>query len=168
MTEYLLEFLSLAVYAYCICYAVASDVRELKIPNWVPIAMAIGFIPYIAFSWDEIDFAMRFFVVALMFFVGLFLFYKGWLGGGDVKLLAAVSLWIGPEHIFLFIILMSLIGLILALVLILLRQYVLRKGLLNRAQVPQPVAKWIQEGVCPYGVAIGFAGLAMLPRIFDY
>ena len=166
MAEWMLEFSILVLYAYCVCYAIVSDIREMRIPNWVPIALVLGFAPYAVLSWSELDLPMRLVVTAIMFCIAFFFFYRNWLGGGDVKLLTAVSLWVGPAHIFAFTIIMGLIGMMLAMALLWLRPHVGGDGPLGRVKAPQAVARWVREGVCPYGAAIGLAGLAMLPRIF--
>ena len=54
-------------------------------------------------------------VAAAVFVFGFVLFARQLIGGGDVKLIAAVSLWAGPEHLALFALVTSLAGGVLAL-----------------------------------------------------
>jgi prepilin peptidase CpaA len=166
MAEWMLELPTSALYVYCVCYAIVSDIRELKIPNWVSITLVVGFAPYAILSWSELELVMRLVVTAAMFCIAFVFFYKNWLGGGDVKLLTAVSLWVGPTHIFAFTIILGLIGAMLAIALIWLRRRFDADAPFGRVKAPQAVARWLREGVCPYGSAIGLAGLAMVPRIF--
>ena len=56
--------------------------------------------------------------------VGMFLFAIGRVGGGDVKLMACVSLWVGYDNQLAFLVMTSLLGGVLALTL----------PLLNRAE----------------------------------
>jgi prepilin peptidase CpaA len=52
--------------------------------------------------------------------VGILLFARGWVGGGDVKLLASASVWAGPALVFDLLVIMALSGGVLA-VLVMLR-----------------------------------------------
>ena len=165
MAEWILERLLAALYIFCVSYAIVSDLRALKIPNWVPIALVAGFGPHAVLSWSELDLPMRLIVTAVIFCIGFSLFYMNLLGGGDVKLLAAVSLWVGPTHIFEFVIIMSFIGMVLAAALICLRPRLGTDADLGRLKA-NPAVQWLREGVCPYGLAIGSAGLALVPQIF--
>ena len=49
-------------------------------------------------------------------------FLLGWVAGGDVKLIAAVALWIGPENAGLFVLLTASLGALLALALLLIKR----------------------------------------------
>jgi prepilin peptidase CpaA len=75
-------------------------------------------------------------------------FYVGMMGGGDVKLAAALALWFPPALTLQFIVWMSLAGGILTLVVVLWHRMKRREG---RPQIP-------------YGVAIAFGGLVILAQ----
>ena len=45
---------------------------------------------------------------AAVFAIGFLLFWRGWLGGGDVKLMAAAVLLVGVPAVSLFLVAMSL------------------------------------------------------------
>jgi prepilin peptidase CpaA len=77
-------------------------------------------------------------------------FYAGMMGGGDVKLAAALALWFSPASTLKFLILMSLAGGILTLLMMALHRMKRREG---RPEIP-------------YGVAIAFGGLAILTQRF--
>jgi prepilin peptidase CpaA len=77
-------------------------------------------------------------------------FYAGMMGGGDVKLAAALALWFPPLVTIKFLVLMSLAGGVLTLVILLWHRAKRREG---RPQIP-------------YGVAIAFGGLAILTQRF--
>jgi len=76
-------------------------------------------------------------------------FYAGMMGGGDVKLAAALALWFTPAGTVKFLVLMSLAGGVLTLGLVAWHRAKRREG---RPQVP-------------YGVAIAVGGLAILAPI---
>jgi len=77
-------------------------------------------------------------------------FYAGMMGGGDVKLAAALSLWFSPASTVKFLVLMSIAGGVLTLVVLAWHRSRKREG---RPEVP-------------YGVAIAFGGLAILTQRF--
>jgi prepilin peptidase CpaA len=72
------------------------------------------------------------------------------MGGGDVKLAAALALWFSPVSILKFLVLMSLAGGVLTLAVLAWHRARNREG---RPEVP-------------YGVAIAFGGLAILAQRF--
>jgi prepilin peptidase CpaA len=77
-------------------------------------------------------------------------FYAGMMGGGDVKLAAALALWFSPINTMKFLVFMSLAGGILTIALLAWHRSRQRDG---RPQIP-------------YGVAIAFGGLAILAQRF--
>jgi prepilin peptidase CpaA len=76
-------------------------------------------------------------------------FYAGMMGGGDVKLAAALALWFPPQSTIKFLVVMSLAGGVLTLVVLAWHRAKRREG---RPEIP-------------YGVAIAFGGLAILGQI---
>jgi prepilin peptidase CpaA len=77
-------------------------------------------------------------------------FYAGVMGGGDVKLAAALALWFSPGSTIKFLVLTSLAGGVLTLGVLAWHRARRREG---RPEVP-------------YGVAIAFGGLAILAQRF--
>ena len=77
-------------------------------------------------------------------------FYAGMMGGGDVKLAAALSLWFSPASTLKFLVIMSIAGGLLTLVLLAAHR-ARRKG--GRPKIP-------------YGVAIAVGGLSILAQRF--
>ena len=77
-------------------------------------------------------------------------FYAGMMGGGDVKLAAALALWFSPASTLKFLVLMSLAGGVLTLAVMALHRLKRCEG---RPEIP-------------YGVAIAFGGLAILTQRF--
>lgn len=73
--------------------AAIEDVIRLRISNLASIAVlilaiiAMGFHGFPASLWQNV------LVFAAVLVAGTFAFARGWFGGGDVKLLAAVGLW---------------------------------------------------------------------------
>ncbi len=73
--------------------AALTDVWKLRIPNIFPAAIILLF-PIWMYScgWNA-QLWQNALVFVGTFLGGLFLFSRGWLGGGDVKLMAAIALW---------------------------------------------------------------------------
>jgi prepilin peptidase CpaA len=164
MTFLTLSFQTL--YLICVAYAILSDIRQLMIPNWVPAVLVAAFLPYTVALWPDVDLLPRLAFTAGAFLLSLWFYQLHWFGGGDVKFLTAISLWMGPIHIASFGILMAILGSLLAMFILALRQAVNVYHVVAVDRLPNIVRRWIEEGVCPYGIAIGIAALIMGPRIF--
>jgi prepilin peptidase CpaA len=89
-------------------YVALTDLREYKIRNELVLALAGLFVLYTVLTgyradlrWD-LAFAILVFVVLLAFY-GL-----GWMGGGDVKILAVAFLWTGLSGALPFAVLLAL------------------------------------------------------------
>lgn len=83
----------LAVFFGLLVIAAIKDVRTMTIPNSISLVMVALYPGFVAVA--GIDWLDGLLAGAVVFAVGLVLFALGWLGGGDVKLLAATSLWAG-------------------------------------------------------------------------
>jgi prepilin peptidase CpaA len=80
-------------------YAAVTDVRTLRIPNPVSLAVALLYPAYVLASPVAVDWLAAIGIAAAVFLVGLGLFVLRWMGGGDVKLMAAASLWAGSQAV---------------------------------------------------------------------
>ena len=79
--------------------AAVGDFRRLVIPNRLVLALCVLWPPYIAAT-GAVSLATipaSIFAAAAVLAIGAVLFARGLLGGSDVKLLAAASLWAGPS-----------------------------------------------------------------------
>lgn len=145
--------------ALCLVLAAAEDAWRYRISNSLSAAIVALFIVVAALRGFRIDWLDHLAGAGLVFAVGVPMFARGWLGGGDVKLLTAVALWCGLGDLPLLLVLMSLVGGGLVIVLMALRRALPatneaapRHGLLRR------------NGPIPYGIAIAFAALLVLGR----
>ena len=149
-----------AVFVFCVCYAVVSDFTRMLIPNWIPLTL-VGAFAVFAMLYLDGDAVLRHLgLAAVVFVLGVVFFVAGWIGGGDVKLMTAVMLWIGPQAATSYVIVMAVLGAVLALTLLALRRYsnVYRAWAPNNWLVNRMV-DMAEAGYCPYGVAIGIAAL---------
>jgi prepilin peptidase CpaA len=144
--------LLLLTLAAILVVAAVVDVRTFTISNRLNLTVALLAPLYwasIALSpWPGI--AVQLAAAATVFFLLACAFYAGMMGGGDVKLAAALALWFSPFATIRFLVLMSIAGGFLTLVLLLWHRMQKREG---RPEIP-------------YGVAIAFGGLAILTQRF--
>jgi prepilin peptidase CpaA len=132
--------------------AAVIDVRTFTISNRLNLLVA-GLAPAywasIALSpWPGI--AVQLAAAATVFAVLAGAFYAGMMGGGDVKLAAALALWFPPIGTVQFLILMSLAGGVLTLGIVIWHRLAKREG---RPEIP-------------YGVAIAIGGIVILTQRF--
>lgn len=109
-----IAFFALAGFASALVLAAISDVRRYLIPNRYPIAIAVA---YGVFALQQ-PVAQTLYGLAagmLVLISGALLFARGLMGGGDVKLLASVSLWAGPALAAPFLFMTALSGAVLGL-----------------------------------------------------
>jgi len=144
--------LLLAVLAAILVFAAVVDVRTFTISNRLNLTVALLAPVYwasVALSpWPGI--AVQLAAAAAVFVLLAGAFYAGMMGGGDVKLAAALALWFSPFTTIHFLVLTSLAGGVLTLVVVALHRARKREG---RPEIP-------------YGVAIAFGGLAILAQRF--
>jgi prepilin peptidase CpaA len=137
-------------------------VRRYTIPNWIPgvlIAVWIGSAPFLQLGWSGAGVSLLTFAVVLA--VGMALWAPGWVGGGDVKLLAAGALWFGWPDAMMFLLYAMIAGGVLAVVLLALRKLSPVLPVSPDALVKTPLA----EGApAPYAVAIAAGALLVLPQ----
>ena len=89
------------------------------------------------------------------------------MGGGDVKLMSAIALWMGPDHVAPFVVLMALFGAALAVGIMAMDKFgpLLGPRLLNLALFRR-LGELANSRQCPYGVAIGVAGFILSFAVF--
>lgn len=152
--------LSLAIlifFSLCMVFATLSDITTMKIPNKLILALLVGFVLMAPFSGLELaDLGKHLAVAVAVLVVGFVAFSFRLLGAGDVKLLAATSLWLGPSATMPYLIYMGILGGAAIVILLLWRNFPLPIFLLKVdwiTRLHQPKADM------PYGVALGPAAL---------
>lgn len=97
--------------AIALLVAAFTDLRHRRIGNGLNLAVALAAPAYWwASGLDLTGIAWQLGVAALVFAVSLALFARGSMGGGDVKLLVALALWLTPSHYFQLLFMMAVIG----------------------------------------------------------
>lgn len=142
-------------------FGAAMDLLTFTIPNRVSLALLAAFVAAAFFTsmpWPVLFSHLGAGTVVLL--AGFVLFARGWIGGGDAKLMAAAALWLGFDSLLAFLIWTTLLGGALALLVLTYRRFFPPLWLLR-----QPWAMRLHdpnEGV-PYGVALAGAGLLVYP-----
>ena len=108
----------LAALAIALLVAGFTDLRSRRIGNWLNGSIALG-APLFWWAsgmslWPEVAAQLGVAVGAFSILAGLFAI--GAMGGGDVKLLTALALWIEPAWFLKLIIVMALVGGVLTIV----------------------------------------------------
>ena len=138
----------LGALAIALLVAAFTDIRRRQIDNWLTGAIAITAPVFWWASglslWPGVAWQLGIAVASFAVLAGLFALRM--MGGGDVKLLTALALWIQPEWFLKMIILMALIGGVLTIVM---GAYHVMRRQRDRLAIP-------------YGVAISAAGLWVL------
>lgn len=95
--------------------ATFTDLRSRRIPNWLVFPFLVtGFVVSGWFQgWHGIGQSFEGFGLGALIY-GL-LFWMGGMGMGDVKLCAAIGVWIGPSQLLIALVLTGLVGGLMAL-----------------------------------------------------
>jgi prepilin peptidase CpaA len=138
-------------------FAAYGDIKTLQIPNALVAAVAVlGLLRLIVIG----DLNAAFYTVGASFailVVTFLLFWRGFLGGGDAKLVPATVLLIGYHDLASFLLLMSICGALVSLIILVIHRY-LPLWLGPRLTVLVPNARL----ALPYGVAIAGGGIVTL------
>lgn len=155
--------LALTVFAAAMLVAAFEDFRRLTIPNLLPVVLCAAWPVYFLAMTPSLYGALGAIgCAAAVFLVGAVLFARGWLGGGDVKLLSAATLWAGPAETPSLLLLTGVLGGVLALFLLMPfgnQVAAAARGMLG--QPPLPAERGFAIPV-PYGVAIAGAALIVV------
>jgi Flp pilus assembly protein protease CpaA len=100
----------LAALVALLALAALIDLRERRIPNWLTGGVAALYPVYVLASPMGIAWLSSLAVAGAVFVFGFVLFARQLIGGGDVKLIAAMTLWTGLDHLVLFALVTSLAG----------------------------------------------------------
>jgi prepilin peptidase CpaA len=135
------------------------DMTTMTIPNWISLILIGGFfVIAILAGMDLASLGLHAAVSAGTLVLGFALFAFGVFGGGDAKILAASSLWVGWSSLFPYLIAVTFAGGILSLLLLGARRFPLPEFLMAK--------EWISrlhnsETGVPYGIALAIGGLTV-------
>ena len=132
--------------------AAVGDWRTRTIPNWLNAGIALLAIPWWWANglplWPGVAVQLG---IALGVLIVFFLaFQMGQMGGGDVKMLVALALWLSPVALIKLIMIMAVAGGVLTIAML----------------IPHRLLKTAGNPEIPYGIAIAFAGLWLIGERF--
>jgi prepilin peptidase CpaA len=139
-------------------WASVSDALRMRIPNALILYLLAGFVITVAVSQPGwVDLVAHLAVGLALLGGGVVLFARGWMGGGDVKLLAVTGLWLGPAAMPALLLLTALAGGVLTLAMIVARALGAHRLAGGRiAALRDPMDR------VPYGIAIAAAAIAVV------
>ncbi len=147
-----LSWFFIALLAVALLVAAIGDWRTREIPNWLNGTIALLAIPFwwsVGLSlWPGV--ALQIGLAAAVFGLFAIAFRFGAMGGGDVKMAAALALWLPFEGIVTLLAVMSIAG-----------------GVLTVAMLAaHRMAKAAGQPEIPYGIAIAFGGFWLIGERF--
>ncbi len=158
----ILLYVALCFFPGLIAFAGSMDLFTMTIPNKISLALIAGFLllaPLMGFG--IYDIMMHLACGVLVLCVTVFMFEMGWMGGGDAKIFAAISLWLGFDFVGSFLLVAAIAGGALTIGLLVFRKIPLpnileRQAWLARLHHPK-------TGI-PYGISISFGALVVYPN----
>src|SRR5437763_7603256 len=153
------DTIALPVFAAVMAIAAYEDFRRLVIPNLLPAILCVAWPVHFA-AVPSLFGAMTAVGCALaVFIVGAALFVRGFLGGGDVELLTAATLWCGAAGTPSLLVLTGILGGVLTVFLLL--RFGAQLAAAGRALLgPAAIADGHDTSKSlPYGVEIARAAL---------
>ncbi len=159
-------FVFLALAIPMLCFAAARDIATRLIPDPVPIAIALaGLATRLFEGWAAAGLSVV--VGAGIFLLLVPIAARGWLGGGDVKLLSAMAVGLAPLQTLDFVVATIFVGGALGVAYILGRHLVPETrvaggGTLLRRVLAVEAWRMRRRGPLPYAVAIAGGGIFLL------
>jgi prepilin peptidase CpaA len=152
----------LLIFPVLMVFAASSDLLTMRISNLLVLMLVAGFFIVALITQMPVDQILTNLGCAAVVLIVAFAFFAfGWIGGGDAKLAAATTLWIGLSLLLPYIVYSGLLGGALTLI------------ILGYRNLPLPAAlqrtRWLyrlhnkKEGV-PYGIALAIAALLVYPQ----
>lgn len=171
--------------------AALTDLRERRIPNWLTASVAALYPVYLVLTPAPLAWLGAVGLALLVLAVGWVLFRRELIGGGDVKLITAITLWAGLDHFTQFALVTTLTGGALGLISLwlqrwspLLQAHLAGVGLLLSggarspatpvaASAPHPAQEAAPSAApatatLPYGIAIAAGGVAVVIELMKF
>ena len=162
--------ISHVIFVFLFSCAAFFDTVYMRIPNILSILLLLLFVVAIGVSPGGIEWLGHSITGTAVFAVGAICFYLGYWGGGDVKLYAAGALWMGPDLILPFLVWVSLLAGLVALLLLGLRRIarlrtVARGGGMGTSLAPGLPRVLMADAGVPLGLPLAAAAILLSDRI---
>ncbi len=157
----LLPFIILSVFAATMMATVYKDATSMTIPNTISLVLIAAFFIIFPFVWQGwANFGEHLAAGGLMLVIGFAMFAFNGLGGGDAKLMAAISLWWTWPDLLVFVMYTTLAGGAVAIFILIGRQFVPARLI---------TSPWVYNMIkdntkMPYGLALAAGALGTLPQ----
>lgn len=135
--------------------AAIEDGWRLQISDWVSGAIAVSAFLAVAIDGPVAGLWQNVVLFVAVLAIGTFMFGRGWMGGGDVKLLAASALWFDLSSGWKLLVAIAIAGGLETLAIVALRRMPWPDRLRDRVLLLKR-----REGI-PYGIAIAL-GVALM------
>jgi prepilin peptidase CpaA len=157
-----LPWIGLAVLAAWAGAVALGDIQFFRIRDRLNLAGAAGFLVLaLPMGMSLFGFGAHVATGLVVAALAMGAFAIGWFGGGDAKMIAAASLWLGPIALGPFVVVTALAGGLLALVLLVSRKVARHTGL---PRGPRWLRQILRRGSgVPYGVALAVGLLCAAP-----
>jgi prepilin peptidase CpaA len=157
-----LQLAALLGFAALMLMAAIEDLRRLIIPNALTLSLCVLWPFYVQAAPSLFGVLGSLGCAVAVFLAGALCFSRGYLGGGDVKLLAAAALWAGPSGTPALLVATGVFGGMLALILVMPPGAYI--ATLARAKLgPADAVEKIGEATpVPYGIAIAAAAMLVV------
>lgn len=149
--------LILLLFPMLMAFAASSDLLTMRISNRVVLLLVAIFCAVaVGIDMPLEEFGMHVACATIVLAVAFVLFALGWIGGGDAKLAAATTFWLGFGVTLPYLLDASIIGGLMTLLILMVRRWPLPLFLTR--------IDWVQRlhhprtGI-PYGIALAIAGL---------
>ena len=135
--------------------AALQDGWKMRISNWVSGAVAVGAFVAVAMDGPIVGLWQNLVLFVAVLVIGTAFFARSWMGGGDVKLLAAGALWCDFSSGWKMLVAVALAGGVETILILLARKFSWSDRTLERVEFLR------RRGGVPYGIAIA-AGLILV------
>jgi prepilin peptidase CpaA len=163
-----LTFHSFVIIAFTglLVWAAASDLATMRISNRIPLAITALFFFHVLTDPSGPNLIGGLVTGVSIFLVGIVLFATRAMGGGDVKLMAAVGFWAGPELVIGFLIVTGLAGGLMALISCTPLRLIVAYAQTTLAPGFSPASGL--KGQIPYGLAIAAGGFFVAAQSIQF
>ena len=164
MLYYSLSNVVVFIFLIIVLITAYMDVKSFTLPNIYSISVVVLYPAFVLSSDASVDWLSAIGISACVLFVGFILFSLKYCGGGDSKLIAAISLWAGPDLVIDFLLLTALSGGVIAIGYLLYSRFCFLYFQASTlvpflSQVTTLDSKEILKKPIPYGTAIAVGGV---------
>ncbi len=152
-----------ALFIGCMAATAVYDLASYTIPNFLSLLMLAGFAVLGAgqgLSWAML--ASHFSAGLVLLAAGFLIYLLGFIGGGDVKIMAATGVWAGWPDMYVYVMTFAICGGLLGLGVLLLGRQPLSPRL---ARIGWIVSLHAHKNGMPYGVALAIGAIWVMPKL---